>query len=674
MDSKMKMFETVLTTISSLFYESDNYYPLTRITSSQDFKNYIESDMTTTEIGRCAVYILSDPLDSETPWPIYTFYPATVVYFTHNEKTFVALLCVRYAEFFHGEVNRIYHNSWLVDVRNATAETFREEYINALSQKVEVFLPIGMGGLYLSPDRFRLGNWGLPPKEGMKAVRVNDLIEKVELSYDESDGYAKILDNKYGEDSAFKNLLTAQHSKVKKVSGSYTLKQSGLVMMYGNPFYFDDIAGECSVEYSPYFWRVRTEKVIPQYLLMQLYEDYVVKQYKDEYERLRFSNDPFQGTYIYLPDGDDELSLYEQQRLYNEYRANEIQKLFVASGINIDMDGTLPHGSILQHGKYIIEDKIDNGGFGITYKATAKKISGRQSVVLKELFVKGFCTRKPLTNEVVCPDVNAKEFDRQKDKFVKEHEILVKLADKTKFVPSVGETAFEENNTLYYEMQYVENGTLWSHRQRKDLTVQDILRIICHAGIALHCAHEMEFLHLDVTPLNIMVDDYNNGVLIDFGNSKHYSTQDEKFTTSGQVAKTNAFAPPELLTQQHDKFCMATDVYGLAITLYCMLTNDRFSTRCESDDVYLKHIKMKMEECEVTTPVADAIIKALHFDPKERQESVRAFLTELSAALDDTDLKAKIRELSVLPDFSFSDSIDVAVDNSVESEMDDDFI
>lgn len=413
-------------------------------------------------------------------------------------------------------------------------------------------------------------------------------------------------------------------------------------------FYFDNTDGEVLMEGTPLFWRVTSDVVSLDYLLMELHKDYVREQYKDKL--CAEFHDVFDHVFIYVPEGDKELSLYEQQRLFNEYRQQEAERVMQRMGVALNLEATLPPHTLLDGGRYTIEEHIDGGGFGKLYKATMKLPTHRQHIALKELFVKEYCTRRPLTNEVQTRQTE--DFRRQQQKFRKEHNILAALADRTPYVPRVMSPVFAENHTLYYAMQFVENGTIWTHCRNNTLSQQELLTAICQAGIALHHAHDMDYLHFDVTPLNIMVDDNKHGILIDFGNSKHYSVDDDCITSVGQAAKTKSFASPELLHQTVSDYDMQADVYGLAVTLYAVLTgNVPYPRYSEEDTDYAKTIEKNLQAQQVHPCVARTILRGISYKPKDRQSSVQEFLQELLPALSGTEIAQEITELRPVKGF-----------------------
>lgn len=113
-------------------------------------------------------------------------------------------------------------------------------------------------------------------------------------------------------------------------------------------------------------------------------------------------------------------------------------------------------GATLQNGKYKIEQVLGQGGFGITYLARHTMLD--TLVAIKEFFPKDFCDRDDTTSHVTLGTSNTAELvSKLKTKFIKEARNIAKLHHPN--IVSI-QVIFEENNTAYYIMGYVEGKSL----------------------------------------------------------------------------------------------------------------------------------------------------------------------------------------------------------------------
>ena len=115
----------------------------------------------------------------------------------------------------------------------------------------------------------------------------------------------------------------------------------------------------------------------------------------------------------------------------------------------------LPKGTQLQNGKYRIEEKVGQGGFGITYRGVLHtevqqslgSMKVQVPVAIKEFFFQDYCNRDENTCNVSISSATGKDmFAKFKDKLIKEASILSQF-EHTNIVKVID--VFEENNTAY---------------------------------------------------------------------------------------------------------------------------------------------------------------------------------------------------------------------------------
>ncbi|TAF07553.1 MAG: hypothetical protein EAZ77_09405 [Nostocales cyanobacterium] len=203
-------------------------------------------------------------------------------------------------------------------------------------------------------------------------------------------------------------------------------------------------------------------------------------------------------------------------------------------------------GQQLQDGKYTIEKKLGHGGFGITYLAKDKK--GNQFVI------------KTLKNT----DIDSDDFDKFLQDFINEAIKLAKCSHHTHIVKVY--ECIKEGDIWGMVMEYIKGEELGNLGILSESQALDYIQQI---GNALTVVHENGLLHRDVTPKNILVrNNKTEAVLIDFGISRDFTPN---LTQTHTTYKTPFYAPPEQYTVRAKRGAF-TDVYGLAATLYKVLT------------------------------------------------------------------------------------------------------
>lgn len=290
---------------------------------------------------------------------------------------------------------------------------------------------------------------------------------------------------------------------------------------------------------------------------------------------------------------------------------------------------TLASGALLQNGNYRIEQVLGQGGFGITY--LAMDLNLQRKVAVKEFFPKDFCDRDETTSHVTLGTKNTSEFvSRLKSKFLKEAQNIAKL-DHPNIIRIYA--AFEENNTAYYVMEYIEGESLSSMVKKEGpLPENRALNYIEQVGKALEYVHARKINHLDIKPANIMVrrnDD--TPILIDFGLSKQYDAEGNQ-TSTMPPGFSHGFAPLEQYNEGGVKdFTPQTDIYSLAATLYYILSGvvPLQATRRNDEDLTFPDL--------IPRRLIAPISRAMSPGRKARHSDIREFLGEIEGAEHEDD-------------------------------------
>lgn len=280
----------------------------------------------------------------------------------------------------------------------------------------------------------------------------------------------------------------------------------------------------------------------------------------------------------------------------------------------------LQQSTTLQGGKYIIERVLGQGGFGITYLATQTSL--QRKVAIKEFFMKEFCSRDEATLTMLTSSVgSSKQVEQYRKKFIKEARNLARLNHPN--IISVIDV-FEENGTEYYAMPYLAGGSLLDFVKAHGMLSETMaLKYIRQIANALKYMHEEEHIcHYDVKPANILLDDKDNAVLIDFGISKNYDSAGHETTTT-PVGMSEGYAPIEQYQQNVEEFSPASDVYALGATLYFLLHGKR-----PVSAVHRASGTALLMSKQLSQGIKDIINASMKVSKRERAKSMSVFLKE----------------------------------------------
>ena len=281
--------------------------------------------------------------------------------------------------------------------------------------------------------------------------------------------------------------------------------------------------------------------------------------------------------------------------------------------------GVLSSGIHLLDGVYQVNRVLGQGGFGITYQGVDTRLN--RPVALKEFFPEG-CWREG-TTVVSAGRWTLRTYSDAKQKFLQEGQTLGRFNH-----PGIVRVFyyFEENNTAYMVMEYLQGRSLADLLKQRGgkLSQSEALQYIQKICQGLEVLHQSQFLHRDLKPDNIMLTKDNRVVLIDFGAARDFTSRDSKRFTA---MFTPGYAPLEQYGQAL-KFGTFTDIYALGATLYHLLTGVVPPSAVErAAGVELKPICQVNSE--ISPHISLAVSQAMAMEVRERTKSVKEFLDVL---------------------------------------------
>lgn len=226
----------------------------------------------------------------------------------------------------------------------------------------------------------------------------------------------------------------------------------------------------------------------------------------------------------------------------------------------------LKPGATLLRDQYVIEQFLNNGGFGITYLA---KDSLHRRVVIKECFPEAICGRTNATVRVKTR-TQAETFRTIVDLFIAEARNIARLSHPN--IVSVHQV-FEDNDTAYFAMDFVDGHDLLEIIEGPDFIQPDVLeRMVVKLLDALEFIHRAGIVHCDIAPDNILLNDSNEPVLIDFGAARDTATTDSRYLGAVRTVK-DGYSPQEFYVADAQQY-PSSDIYSLAASLYHVMTKE----------------------------------------------------------------------------------------------------
>lgn len=258
-------------------------------------------------------------------------------------------------------------------------------------------------------------------------------------------------------------------------------------------------------------------------------------------------------------------------------------------------------GINLKNERYMIGTAISSGGFGIVYKAWDQTLD--KMVAVKEYYPSSIAARVADTYEVrAYSESNIQEFEHGKQRFLTEARSVARFGEHPNIVDVYD--FFEENNTVYMVMEYMDGMTLKSYIQEQGGKINPEIAVRTALSVldALREVHKEKFIHRDINPSNIFICKSGVVKLFDFGAACFGDAEMPKILTPH-------YAPPE---QYNTKEIQGpwTDIYAVGATLYYALTGVKPSDAMERKEKDKLVPPYKLEPS-VPKDLSNAVMRAM---------------------------------------------------------------
>lgn len=251
---------------------------------------------------------------------------------------------------------------------------------------------------------------------------------------------------------------------------------------------------------------------------------------------------------------------------------------------------------------------VGRGGFGTVYRLDQRNL-----------------------NRIVAIKVLQSDVDRDnRERFLREQRAMGSLSGHPNIV-AILHSGVTASGHPYLVMPYHASGSL-DARMRDDgpLDWSEVVSIGVRLAGALEVAHRSGILHRDIKPSNVLLTDYGEPALTDFGIARIAGGFE---TSESMITGSPAFTAPEVLHGQAPT--AASDVYSLGATLFCLLTGHAAFERRSGESVVAQFLRIVRQpvpdlRCEdVPDDLCAAIEHAMEQDPTDRPRSAVEFGDEL---------------------------------------------
>lgn len=278
-------------------------------------------------------------------------------------------------------------------------------------------------------------------------------------------------------------------------------------------------------------------------------------------------------------------------------------------------------------GRYVIQEVLGQGGFGITYLGIDKLYGNK--VAIKEYYPQKIAMRKAQYEDVVTvTSIEEKNnYNKGKKRFLDEAQVMARFNKNEGIVKILD--FFEANNTAYIVMEYLEGITLKQYLGKYGvIQFRNLIEMMLPLLEALIEIHSQGLIHRDISPDNIMVQHNGKLKLMDFGAARDYTESGNKSLT---VILKPGYAPPEQY-QTHGVQGPWTDIYALCATIYKCLTG------ITPPDAIARVMDDKFKEPDqldgkLSPDIKKILWKGMNIFPEERYQDIGEFGEDVYDAL-----------------------------------------
>lgn len=293
---------------------------------------------------------------------------------------------------------------------------------------------------------------------------------------------------------------------------------------------------------------------------------------------------------------------------------------------HLKFPNALPKGYKLEH--YHIIQTLAEDNLSLTYLASTAE---QEIIIIVEYLPKHLALRDKTNNHVILKGPNCKyDYEWGLSHYQQEINDLTHIEHSN--INNI-QAVVKANNTLYKISPYISGRTLKTYAQNRTLTEEEIITLLDSLLAGLNTIHQAGYLHGDLTPYNIIIeDDTKRLVIMNLGTTKHLFLGHKN---SPQPLSTNYAA----YEQYHDteKQGVWTDIYAVGTIFYEVITSITPTASIERLNTTLQqHVKDPIAPARLITNnnyserLLTAIDHAIQLPITARPHSIKEWEEELN--------------------------------------------
>jgi len=289
------------------------------------------------------------------------------------------------------------------------------------------------------------------------------------------------------------------------------------------------------------------------------------------------------------------------------------------------IDGPLQPGDRL--GEFLVLHAIGSGGMGVVYAAQQDR--PRRTVAIKVLH-RGLADREVMK------------------RFELEAEVLAHLQH-----PGIAKVyAFhpaDRRTPAHLVLELIAGPPITESADARDLPYMARVALVASVCDAVQHAHDRGVVHRDLKPANVLVDEYGQAKVLDFGVARATRLERQLSTirtAHGQLMGTLAYMSPEQLRGTPDEIDGRSDVYAIGVLLYRLLAGrlpfdvaDAPFAEGLRRVLDAEQVPLGLTDADLRGPLERIVHRAMARDRADRYQSAGALAADLRAYVEGRPLR-----------------------------------
>ena len=295
-------------------------------------------------------------------------------------------------------------------------------------------------------------------------------------------------------------------------------------------------------------------------------------------------------------------------------------------------------------GEWEAEEKLGEGSFGAVWKMRREGYGGQTyySAVKHISIPKDESEIRNLMDEGILEsqDSSVRYYNKVLDSLVGEIDTMHQLQGYTNIVSYEDHKIIPKKSGIGYDLFLrMELLTPLTKRIREQMTVTDVIKLGCDIAEAISILNKFHMVHRDIKPQNIFVNNTGDYKLGDYGTARALNSEATAMSRKG----TFNYMAPEIYNNQAAD--IRVDIYSLGIVLYRLLNGNRLPflpttgevTNRMNEEAQVRRLSGEAlpAPAYANENLANVVLKACAFDPKDRYQSAEEMKRDLQLCLEE---------------------------------------